>query len=105
MHRYEGFCLANHEKAKSHRYQQPLRSNPDLLQEWNISRMAFFLILVKEELISVHEFIESLGTHATLIFVPLRSTLNADVSRLNGSSLDVSFRADVDGNKTLHVLL
>lgn len=44
-------------------------SNPDLLQERNLSRMAFPLIPVKEELISVREFIESLGTHMTLIFV------------------------------------
>lgn len=73
LHRYEGFCLAIHEKAKSHRYQQPLRSNPDLLQKRNLSRMAFLLIPVKEELISVLEFIESFGTHVTLIFVPLRS--------------------------------
>lgn len=75
VHRYEGFYLANHEKAKSHRYQQPLRSNPDLLQERNLSRMAFLLIPIKEELISVLKFIESLGTHVTLIFIPLRSTL------------------------------
>lgn len=62
VHRYEGFYLANHEKAKSHRYQQPLRSNSDLLQERNLSRMAFLLIPVKEELIIVLKFIESLRT-------------------------------------------
>jgi len=42
-------------------------SNPDLLQERDLSRMAFRSIPVKEELISVPEFIESLGTHVMLI--------------------------------------
>lgn len=69
---YEGFCLANHEKTKSHRYRisnPSVPSNPDLLQERNLSRMAFLLIPVKEELISVFEFIEDLGTRVTLIFL------------------------------------
>lgn len=75
---YEGFCLANHEKAKSHRYRisnPSVLSNPDLLQERNLSRMAFLLIPVKEELISVLEFIEGFGTHVTLIFSLSRSIL------------------------------
>lgn len=77
----------------------PSLSNPDLFQERDLSRMAFLLIPVKEELISVREFIESLRTHVTLILVlsPSHRGRERGYSRFETKRISIGPLHDKDG--------